>query len=347
MERLLVSCPNCGGTFEVPKGVSAVKCPYCGYTITFLNQTVLGMPVYMNAIRVKKGEALEKFIEEMAKQAGVDEGFLDKVRKAEVRLVLIPFMVFDSKSRAVFYSGGRQGDVAYEGEVIVPLNEKVATLFSDIPLPPVARIPMDANLLEEALVVPMDFNVKAFRPEVKEEEVELFFGLIKKKRVIIDTGKGYNPKKVAEKIVKEKLRELLLGRGITNAEYRIRVEPAAVVYAPFYWFIYGDGVRIEEKLHGFMDASSGEVIIGFYKERETAKMKNIAATVISLLSGITAGAVVGNFLIPILIAILMAIPLGYRSILKAQPFGRKTGITDVGNLYGVVVKYLEGVRKGE
>ena len=346
MERLLVSCPNCGGTFEVPQGISAVKCPYCGYTITFVNQTVLDMPVYMNAIRVKKAEALEKFVEEMAKQAGVDESFLDKVRKAEVRLVLIPFMIFDSNSRAVFYSAGRSGDVAYEGEVAVPLNPRLSTVFSDVPLPPVSRVPLDAGLLQSAIVVPMDFNVKAFKPEVREEEVTSFFGLVKKRIIVVDKGEGYDPKEIAERIVRKKLQELLMGRGISSAEYRISVKPVAIVYAPFYWFIYGDGVKIEEKLHGFMDASSGEVIVGFYKERESAKMKNVAATVISLLSGVVAGTLTGNFLLPILVSVLMAIPLGYRSIMKAQPFGKKTGFTELGHLYAFVVKYLEEVRKG-
>ncbi len=342
MAGRLVSCSNCSATFMVPEGVSAVVCPFCRYQIVLTEETVLDFPVYMLPVRVSKGEAVEILVEEMSKQVGVSERALEDVKKAKVVLFLLPFMVFDSDSYGVIKYKKWRGDVAFKGEVAVPLHPNFSFL-TGISIPPAARCPIDANLAQTAIFVPADFNVKAIRPEVEVVEGKTWLGVKVIKAIRIDRGEGYDPKREAEEYVKNRIIDLSLARGQRPVDFTIKLEPVMVVYVPFYLMEYGPSR--DKGYLAIMNASNGEVIIAMYEEGGEFRAKALGRAVFAVLAGAVSW-FVSNSLLPLVAGFVVAAPFLYRSLVRVHSFGTKSGLFNIGQAY-VIKKSLEEIRKGE
>jgi len=283
VETDLKTCPNCGGTFKVPAGVSAVRCPYCSYTVIFQEVNFNGIPVYFLPKRLGEERIIEIYREELNKQVGVPESLSRAIREA--RLYYIPMAVFEVEAKGQIRYGRFSGDVCYADSVAVSANPRFSWM-DGLHIPAVGRVPLDPNRIKNAKIV-----------EIKDAR---------------DCSLAENR---AKRIAYRKLKEMAMRRGCTPSDTEVKTSLKSLVYYPVYHLRYSN-------MHAVLDGIEGEVIFGMYNPRADVRAYAAGGCGFIIAAGI-AGVLLTHVIWPVVVGVAGAIPISRLMVKRNVSFGLK------------------------
>lgn len=219
------TCKNCGGSFNVPEGVTVITCPYCGFTVN-IGIGKLDVEHYFYPVIYDAQRAYERLKYILSRQFGVPKDFSLQLNLVNRVLHYIPLYVFYVEGKAQ----GSGMDVLEVDYLALP-----AFKISPIPIPQEYTFPVRGKVYFKPQIIR---DAVFHSPTISRDELE--------------------------NIAKSKLyfrfsRELdLSGRGI---EAKIDSKCDGLVHYPIWEFKYN---YRDYSFNGFVDAVNGEVLYGKY-----------------------------------------------------------------------------------
>jgi len=249
-----MKCPHCGAEFDVPDGVSAAVCPYCGTTINVATREV-EVEHYIFPVIYDLNKAYGKLKAIVSRQFGVPIDLSDASNLIFRRLHYIPLYVYYVEGRAIC----KDSEVLEIDYVAIP-----ALKIAPVPIPENYRFPVRGRQYFKPAILEMG---KYYTPALSKDAVE-----------------KYAKSKIYYRLVSE------ARLSCPEAPIKIDCKYGGLVHYPIWELVYS---YKNEKFRGIVDAVCGEVLFAEYPMSTLHRTYALALAVGMAIGGLIVGLGVG------------------------------------------------------